>query len=172
MKVLRVACCLSVLLLALLAFALSTSTTHAQGLPCTPVAQGNGSQTCTVNFKNAVTKFHIGPPPSCLLSGMITQTFNGVAHITINKAGDGWDTGTMTGPFVLVPDDSSIPTYTGHATTWFGDSFNNQNMVTHFTINARATAPNAPPFDFHEVFHFSVSANSTNPPLVFDYATC
>lgn len=172
MKVLRVACCLSVLLLAMLVLALSTSTTHAQGLPCTPVAQGNGSQTCTVNFKNAVTTFHIGPPPSCLLSGTITQTFNGVAHIIINKAGDAWDTGTMTGPFVLVPDDSSIPTYTGHATSWFGDSFNNQNMVTHFTINAHATAPNAPAFDFHEVFHFSVSANSTNPPLVFDYATC
>ncbi len=173
MKVIRVACCLSVLLLSLLAFAfaLSTSTTtHAQGLPCTP--SSNGSLHCTVNFKDAVTTFHIGPPPACLLSGTITQTFNGVFHITINKAGDEWDTSTMTGPFTLVPDDPSIPTYTGHATAWFGDSFNNQNFVVHSTINAHATAPNAPPFDFHETFHFSVSANSTNPPVFFDKAAC
>ena len=93
-------------------------------------------------------------------------------HITINKAGDEWDTSTMTGPFVLVPDDPTIPTYTGHATMWFGDSFNKQNFVMHFVINAHGTAPNAPPFDFHEVGHFSVSANSTNPPLFFDKATC
>ena len=176
MKVTRVVCCLSVLLLSLLAFAftLSTSTTtHAQGLPCTPVAQGNGSQTCTVNFHDAVTTFHVGPPPSCMISGTITQTFNGVFHITITKDGnEAWDTSTMTGPFVLVPDDSSIPTYTGHATAWFGDSFNNQNQVSHFTINAHAKAPNAPAFDFHETFHFGTSASGTNPPLIFDYATC
>ena len=172
MKLLRVACCLSIFLLALLAFVLSTSTTHAQELPCTLVANGNGSQGCTVNFHNDVQVFHIGPPPACLISGTITQTFNGVIHITINKAGDVWDTGTMTGPFVLVPDDPTIPTYTGHATTWFGDSINNQNLVSHFTINAHATAPNAPAFDFHEVGHFNTSASGTNPPLFFDYATC
>ena len=90
MKTIRIACCLTILLLALLAFAFSTSTTtRAQGpLPCTPVAQGNGSQTCTVHLKGEVTTFHIGPPPSCLIAGTITQTFNGVFHITINKAGD------------------------------------------------------------------------------------
>jgi len=159
--------------LALLAFAFSKSTaTHAQELSCTPVAQGNGSQTCTVHLKGEVTTFHIGPPPSCLIAGTITQTFNGVFHITINKAGDLWATSTMTGPFVLVPDDPSIPTYTGHATTWFGDSLNNQNSVMHFTMSAHATAPNAPDLNFHEVGHISTSASGTNPPLVFDKATC
>jgi hypothetical protein len=78
----------------------------------------------------------------------------------------------MTGSFTLVPDLSSIPTYTGHATMWFGDSFNKQNMVSHFTINAHATAPNGSAFDFHEVGHFGTSASGTNPPLFFDYATC
>lgn len=175
MKVTRVVCCLSVLLLSLLAFAFTLSTTtHAQGpLPCTPSSNGDGSVHCTVTFKDALAQpFHIGPPPSCLLSGTIAQTFNGVFHIIINKAGDEWDTSTMTGPFTLVPDDASIPTYTGHATSWFGDSFNNQNFVMHFTLNAHATAPNAPAFDFHMVFHFSVSANSTNPPVFFDNAMC
>jgi hypothetical protein len=173
MKVIRVACCLSVLLLALLALAFSRSTsTRAQELPCTPVANGNGSQTCTVHFKDAVQTFHIGPPPSCLIAGTVTQTFNGVFHIIINKAGDDWSTSTMTGSFVLVPDDPSIPTYTGHLTTWFGESDNNQNSVMHFTINAHGTAPNAPPFDYHETFHFSTSASGTNPLLFFDKATC
>ena len=174
MKVTRVVCCLSVLLLSLLAFAFTLSTTtHAQGpLPCTPSSNGDGSVHCTVTFKDALATMHVGPPPSCMISGTITQTFNGVFHIIINKAGDEWDTSTMTGPFTLVPDDASIPTYSGHLVGWFGDSFNNQNFVMHFTINAHATAPNAPPFDFHETFHFSVSANSTNPPLFFDNATC
>lgn len=171
MKAIRVACCLSILLLALLAFAFSTSTTtHAQG-PCTPVAQGNGSQTCTVNFKDEVTTFTT-PASPCNPAGTITQTFNGVIHITINTAGDVWDTGTMTGPFVLVPDDPSIPTYTGHTTTWFGDSLNNQNSVSHFTTSVHATAPNAPALDFHETFHFSTSASGTNPPLFFDKVMC
>jgi hypothetical protein len=169
LKLLRVACCLSVFLLALLAFALSTSTTHAQG-PCT--INGNGAQTCTVNFKDAPASFHIGPPPACLIAGTFSGTFNGVTHFTINKAGDFWDTSTMTGSFTLVPDAPGIPTYTGHATMWFGDSINNQNMVSHFTINAHATALNAPAFDFHEVGHLSISASGTNPPLIFDYATC
>jgi len=173
MKTIRVACCLTILLLALLAFAFSTSTTtRAQGpLPCTPVAQGNGSQTCTVNFKDEVMTFPV-PSSPCNPAGTITQTFNGVFHITINKAGDVWDTGTMTGPFVLVPDDPSIPTYTGHATTWFGDSLNNQNSVTHFTMSAHATAPNAPALNLHETFHMSTSASGTNPPLVFDKVMC
>ena len=175
MKVTRVVCCLSVLLLSLLAFAFTLSTTtYAQGgPPCTPSSNGDGSVHCTVTFKDAVTTFHVGPPPSCMISGTITQTFNGVFHITITKDGnEAWDTSTMTGPFVLVPDDPSISTYTGHTTAWFGDSFNNQNQVSHFTINAHATAPNAPAFDFHETFHFSASASGTNPPLMFDYATC
>ena len=94
MKVTRVVCCLSVLLLSLLAFAFTLSTTtHAQGpLPCTPSSNGDGSQTCTVTFKDAVQTFHMGPPPACFIAGTITQTFNGVFHIIINKAGDegGW----------------------------------------------------------------------------------
>jgi len=73
MKVTRVVCCLSVLLLSLLAFAFTLSTTaHAQGpLPCTPSSNGNGSVHCTVTFKGAVTTFHVGPPPSCMISGDI-----------------------------------------------------------------------------------------------------
>src|SRR5260370_34171531 len=91
MKVTRVVCCLSVLLLSMLAFAFTFSTsttTHAQGLPCTPVAQGTGSQTCTVNFHDAVTTFHVGPPACCLISGTITQRFNVVFPITITSDGN------------------------------------------------------------------------------------
>jgi hypothetical protein len=123
-----------------------------------------------VNFKDAVQTFHVGPPPSCLIAGTVTHTFNGVFHITINKAGDFWVTGTMTGPVVLVPDDPSIPTYTGHATAWFGESDNNQNDVMHFTTNVHTTAPNAPAFNFHEVGHISTSASGNS--LVFDKASC
>src|SRR5260370_13502320 len=118
MKVTRVVCCLSVLLLSLLAFAFTFSTsttTHAQGLPCTPVAQGNGSQTCTVNFHDAVTTFHVGPPPTCMISATITQTFNGLFHITLTKDRNAAShTSTMTAPFLLVPHHPTIPTHTRH----------------------------------------------------------
>jgi hypothetical protein len=76
----------------------------------------------------------------------------------------------MTGEATLVPADPTQPTYTGHAVSWFGDSLNNQNSVSTFTINAHLTAPNGASLDWHENGHVSVSA--TGVTVSFDKAVC
>src|SRR5712692_1704322 len=89
-------------------------------------ADGNGAQTFTQNFHDATDTFVDFVPCTTNLA-TITITYNGVLHFTVNKAGDFWATGTMTGTFVAVPLDPSQPTFTGHFTTWFGEADNKQN---------------------------------------------
>jgi hypothetical protein len=84
-------------------------------------AAGAGAVTYTQTFHNATDSFPAANPCTGAPS-TATLTYNGVMHYTVNKAGDVWATGTQTGSFVLVPDDPTQPTYTGHFTTWFGVS--------------------------------------------------
>lgn len=69
--------------------------------------------------------------------GILTQTpGRSVYHITVNGAGDAWDTGTTQGTVTFTPTDPSAPTAAGPFATWFGDELNAQNMVQHFTFDA------------------------------------
>ncbi|HEX8982788.1 MAG TPA: hypothetical protein VF792_08470 [Ktedonobacterales bacterium] len=134
------------------------------------LADGSGAQTNTITMKNAYIPFGPGANPCTGASGTLAATsVNGVLHETINKAGDIWDTGTLTGTFQFVPDDSTQPTYTGHGTTWFGDSFNNQNTVNHFTMNLNLTGTDGSSVTMHENGHFGVSASGI--PNEFDHVT-
>ena len=56
-----------------------------------------------------------------------------VYHITVNGAGDAWDTGTTIGTAVFT--DDAGPSGSGHFTNWFGDEFNAQNMVQPSTFS-------------------------------------
>src|SRR4026209_985968 len=89
-------------------------------------ADGNGAQTFTQTFKNQTDQF-VDFVPCRDYQATITITYNGVLHFTVNKAGDFWATGTMTGTVTAVPLDSSIPSFTGRFTTWFGEADNKQN---------------------------------------------
>jgi hypothetical protein len=133
-------------------------------------ADGNGATTTTYNFHNTTQTFPSANPCSGVL-GSLTVTFNGVVHQTINKAGDEWDTGTMTGDFVFVPSDTSQPTYTGHFETWFGDSLNNHNTVNHFTFHVHGIGSDGSILDFSETAHLSTNASGA-PVVVFDKASC
>src|SRR5260370_39771217 len=74
------------------------------------------------------------PDGSTVPGGLLAVTVEtGVFHLTINTAGDFWDTATLEGPFTFTGTDGS--TVTGHFTEWFGDSFNNQNSVSHATVD-------------------------------------
>jgi len=74
------------------------------------------------------------------------------------------------GSFTFAPSDTTLPTYTGHATDWFGESDNRQNTVMHSTFNAQAHAPDGSHLDMHETFHYSVSA--TGVTVAFDNVSC
>src|SRR5256886_10988033 len=86
-------------------------------------AGGNGAQTFTQTFKNQTDPPFVDFVPCRDFQASITLTYNGVLHYIVNKAGDFWATGTMTGTVTAVPLDASNPSFTGRFTTWFGESF-------------------------------------------------
>ena len=133
------------------------------------VAGGQGATTFTQTFHNATDSFAT-PNPCTGAPGMVTITYNGVLHFTVNNAGDFWATGAQTGDFVLTPDDSTQPTYTGHFTTWFGDSDNRQNEVEHSTFTVHGTGSDGSTLQFHDTMHLSVSASGAL--VSFDKPRC
>lgn len=136
-------------------------------------AAGAGAVSYTQTFKDATDSF-ITPNPCTGVSGTVTETYNGVFHVTELTSGQGagtfWATGTLTGDFVFTPDDATQPSYTGHFTTWFGDNNNLQNGTETSTLSLHGTGSDGSTLRFHEVAHMSVSATGTT--LFFDRPTC
>jgi hypothetical protein len=131
--------------------------------PCNPVSNGNGSATCTVHMQNQTMTGpvfpNVCPDGSVVPGGLLTTTVaNGVFHLTINKAGDAWSTGTIEGTFVFVADGTGVM-YTGHFAQWFGDSVNNQNQVHHATINFVGSSADGSRISLHVEFHFNTDAS-------------
>jgi hypothetical protein len=142
--------------------------------------------TLTFHEKNEVETFHDVFP--CLGQGgapaTITTTENGVFHVTAAGIDDqgtpdpGDDTfippshvtGTFTGTFLAVPDDPSLPTFTGHFTQWFGENSNNQNVAATFTFTIIGTGSDGSVIKFHETAHFSATPQGAT--LEFDEPRC
>ena len=137
----------------------------------TAFASGNVI-TFTQHFHNATFSFSgPGANPCTGASGTVTLTFNGVAHVTLNTAtGTGHITETQAGDFVIVPDDSTQPTFTGHFAEWDGANFNIQNFAATATLNGHGTGSDGSTITFHMLEHFSVSA--TGVILSFDQMHC
>lgn len=173
---------LGLALVAMLALG-AASTAHASaggGQSCTPWLSGNGGGAgaahiqCTM--QNAVQQIDSTIPcgPNTGTPATVTLTVNGQMHVTFFTsgagAGDGWGTSTETGNFVAVPVDSSLPTYTGHTTSWDGGSFNLHNFSFTGTFSIHATGSDGSSFTFHETQHTNVSASGiTNS---FDKPVC
>ena len=143
---------------------------------CPPPVPGH-TYTCTVHLNSGSQSMQVDkitcPDGSTVPSGLVTLTINtGVFHITINKAGDEWDTGTVEGGLVFAADTGVV--YTGHFTQWFGDSLNNQNAVMHFTANYVATGSDGSHLSLHMDLHLSSSATPSGPAnfVFFDKLHC
>src|SRR5262249_36429060 len=82
------------------------------------LAGGNGAQTFTQVLKNIV---QLGPAdnPCTGDPGTLTTTSNSIFHVTTNATGGEEATLTVTGSALLVPDDPSLPTYTGQFVNHF-----------------------------------------------------
>jgi len=132
-------------------------------------ADGNGAQTVTQTFKHQTDQF-VDFVPCRPFKATITITYNGVLHYTVNKAGDFWVTGTMTGTATLVPLHASHPSFTGHFTTWFGEADNKQNGVDHSTFTAHLTGSDGSIIKAHETAHVSSSASGLT--VSFDKFRC
>jgi hypothetical protein len=132
-------------------------------------ADGNGAQTFTQTFKNQTDQF-VDFVPCRDYQATITITYNGVLHFTVNKAGDFWATGTMTGTAAVVPLDASNPSFTGHFTMWFGESDNKQNGVDHSTFTVHLAGSDGSTIKAHETAHVSSSASGMT--VSFDKLSC
>ncbi len=132
-------------------------------LNCTFTQNFHGTQSFPTNVP-CVDPFN-GPN-----TGTLTITGNSVFHVTVNGAGDAWLTGTTVGEFSFIPFDSARPSYRGHAQSWFGQSFNQNNHVFHDTLNLRGTGSDGSTLTAHLVDHMSISASGIT--LVFDKIVC
>lgn len=142
--------------------------------------------TMTFHEKGVTETFHDVIP--CLgeggAPGTITTTENGVFHVTAAGIDDQGTpdpdddvfippyhvTGTFTGRVVAVPDDPSLPRFTGHFTQWFGENVNRQNAAATFTFTVIAVGSDGSVIKFHETAHFSVTPNGA--VLTFDKPRC
>lgn len=146
---------------------------------CTPWTAGSGNGAGVVQMMcsdhNATETIASYLP--CVGSGApanITLTYNDTFHVNELTSGVGagtfWATGTQTGTFVAAPLDTSLPTYTGHFTTWFGDNNNLHNGSETSTFSIHGVGSDGSTINFHEVAHASVSA--TGVTITFDKPTC
>jgi hypothetical protein len=88
-----------------------------------------------------------------------------VYHINVNGAGDAWDSGTQSGTVSWTPDDASAPSGAGSMASWFGDSFNAQNMEQSFTFHASIHLSNGQTISMGEVGHVTFAAGSSSAPV-------
>jgi hypothetical protein len=154
---------------------------------------------CTQTVHSSTYAEGLTPPPS-LPAGcpsfigtdvaMLAGTGKGVAHVTINAAGESWYTQTFTGAVTLTlyplsqavldsdgnllslsgPPDPSQPVFTGHVTEWDGFEANRNNQVGHGTLSLDVSGG-----DQHvavqTVYHFGTNAGS-GAPRFFDRIVC
>jgi hypothetical protein len=134
---------------ALAAGAVSTTTTEHQG---------------TDTFTDVVP---CGADPNALYD--ITLTYNEIDHVTTGPNSIHF-TMTQTGTFVAVPQDPSLPTYTGHFMIWDGDNDNAQTASGTFTFDLHGTGSDGSTITFNAVEHFNVDANGVQHH--FDFENC
>jgi len=136
--------------------------------------------TMTFHEKSVVDTFHDVIP--CIGNGQelgtITTVENGVIHITAAGLDENGEpippyhiTGTFTGTVTAVPDDPSLPTFTGHFTTWFGENSNQKTFNGTFTFTVIATGSDGSTLKFHETAHVTVNAQG-EVTVEFDRPTC
>jgi len=152
----------------------------------------------TAHFSDINDKGTPAPPgggcPAFLSQDYFTfvGTGNGIEHVNVNKAQDGWFTSTFTGQVTITaylhgtqdqngnvtdvsdPDPNVLP-YTGRITEWFGGSINNKNAVFHGTQNFSVSDATGNSIRIHFVSHASWTPgmDPTGPPHIgFDNITC
>jgi hypothetical protein len=128
-----------------------------------PAAAANATTTTTIHINGQ--SINVGP--AVCVPGDLVITGNGVLHTTVNNAGDGWTTGTVTGAAAT----TGTPAAAGRATAWFGDENNKQNDVEHFIANAQLTLPDGSTVRIHQEGQFTLNANGI-PVVTRTTATC
>ena len=133
----------------------------------TPVLAGGPAETSTETFKD-VTETFPEVNPCTGDPGAVTVTYNGVFHVTELASGEQHLTGTLTGTFVFVPDDPTLPTASGRFTQWFGENHNQNEANATFTFRIRGVTSDGAVLNAHAVSHITADAIdfSVFPPMI------
>ncbi len=136
-------------------------------------AAGAGAVSYTQVLHNEVDTFQ-DVVPCTDVPATITTTSNGALHVTTLNSGVGagtfWFTITQTGTVTVVPDDPSLPTYTGHFAFWDGDNGNLQNATETMTLEVRLYGSDGSVINAHLLEHLTITA--TGATLDFSKAVC
>jgi hypothetical protein len=107
----------------------------------------------------------------------ITTVENGVLHITAAALDENGEpippyhiTGTFTGTVTVVPQDPSLPTFTGHFTTWFGENSNQKTFNDTDTFTLILTGSDGSTLKFHDTFHVTFANGEVT--VEFDKPNC
>jgi hypothetical protein len=123
------------------------------------LAGGAGTETFTeheheVVFFESVKENPCTGEPGTLLA--VAKNFK--FHVTFQEDGDSWVTGTGNGALSFTPAEPGGVSYSGHFTTWFGESSNNKNFVGHDTGTFVLTGTDGSKVHVHFLGHFSTNA--------------
>jgi hypothetical protein len=124
-------------------------------------AGGQGTVTMTTHDHDVVLFSMPVTNPCTGAPGTLTAVAaNEVFHATFFTNGDEfWVTGTDEGTATFTPDDPSGVSATGHFTSWFGESSNNQNDVQHDTNTFNLTGTDGSRAVVHATDHLGTNAN-------------
>jgi hypothetical protein len=86
-----------------------------------------------------------------------TSTYNSVFAYALDPQGGFHVTGTAAGTYEVVPIDPSLPTYTGHFATWFGESSSSNSDGVWVTINVKLRGSDGSTLSLNSVFQFHLS---------------
>ena len=89
--------------------------------------------------------------------GQLTVTYNGVLHITEDPSGGFHLTTTNTGTFTFVPDDPTLPSYTGRFTIWSGGNVSSNSDGSWVTFRVKGTGSDGSELVFNAVVQFHIS---------------
>jgi hypothetical protein len=129
-----------------------------------------GTETTTIHVRN-VTESGPDVNPCSGATGILTQTYSGVFHITKTGNGSKHQTGTLVGSFTFDANDPAEPDYVGKFTVWFGGNGNqqSQNFTETFSIH-HAVGTDGSILRAHEVAHVTVNKNGVQ--VSFDRLGC
>lgn len=125
----------------------------------------------TQTFHNVTDSAHVQQPCTGA-PGTVTTTYDVIVfHVTLDTTtGTGHMTETGAGSLVFVPDDSTLPTLTGHFVTRDDENQNIDNFAATATFTFESTGSDGSHLRGHFLAHMSVSATSVT--IQFFKMTC
>jgi hypothetical protein len=129
----------------------------AAGLLLLTAAPTSAAASTTTQTVKGVTETFAEVNPCTGAPGLVTVTYNGVFHMSVDATGGTHVTGTLTGRFEFEPTDASQPSYTGRFTNWFGGNTgaNGEGFWSTFSLTGYGSDGSVIHFNGVTQFHVS-----------------